>query len=83
MKAVSPAVHADKFKVPVLLIHGDKDDIVRIDQSERMEQALKAAGKPVEFITIKDEGHHFAAEESDIKVMNEISRFVTTYLGAN
>jgi dipeptidyl aminopeptidase/acylaminoacyl peptidase len=83
MKAASPAMHADKFKVPVLLIHGDKDDVVRIAQSKRMEQAMKAAGKSVEFITIKDEGHHFVAEESDIKVMKEISRFVTTHLGAN
>lgn len=83
MKAASPAFNATKFKVPVLLIHGDKDDIVPIEQSRRMDKALRDAGKPVEFITIDGEGHHFAAEESDIRVMKEIDRFLATHIGPN
>jgi dipeptidyl aminopeptidase/acylaminoacyl peptidase len=83
MKAASPSFNADKFKAPVLLIHGDKDEIVPIEQSRRMDKALRDAGKSVEFITIEDEGHHFAAEESDIRVMKEIDRFVAANIGAN
>ncbi len=81
MQAVSPALHADRFKVPVLLIHGDADKIVPIDQSERMNDALKKAGKQVEFVKIAGEGHQFAKTESDIKVMSELERFLNAYIG--
>jgi dipeptidyl aminopeptidase/acylaminoacyl peptidase len=83
MNAVSPSFNAANFKAPVLLIHGDKDEIVPIEQSIRMEKALKAAGKQVAFLTVEDEGHNFAAEESDIKVMWEMVRFLSTHLGPN
>ena len=48
--AGSPAAHADAFKAPVLLFHGDWDTNVDIDQSERMADRLRGAGKPVELV---------------------------------
>lgn len=47
----SPAQQAAKMKAPVLLFSGDQDLNVDISQSKLMEKALKAAGKPVEFVT--------------------------------
>lgn len=41
----------------VLLVHGAKDVRVRIDQAERMVQALRRDGKPVEYLAIEDMGH--------------------------
>lgn len=82
MKAVSPALQATKFRAPVLLIHGDKDDNVPIDQSQRMEKALQAAGKQVHFVTVSGEGHNFSKRASDIKAMSEMETFFATHLGA-
>ncbi len=54
---ISPARQADKAYCPILLIHGTDDTVVPIEQSKRMERALKAAGKPVEFVTYKGQDH--------------------------
>lgn len=81
MKAVSPALHAARFTAPVLLIHGEHDDIVPIDQSKRMDKALRAAGKQVAFVEIDNEGHHFAKPASDLKLMTELEKFLTTHIG--
>lgn len=39
---------------PPLLMHGRH---VKIDRAERMVQALREAGKPVDYIVFKREGH--------------------------
>lgn len=44
----SPARHAEKFKAPVALFHGDLDLNVAVFQSKNMADALKSAGKSVD-----------------------------------
>lgn len=41
----SPARHADRFKAPVLMFHGETDVNVGIGQSRLMDKRLRAAGK--------------------------------------
>lgn len=41
----SPARHAERFKAPVLLFHGDTDINVGVGQSRLMDKRLRAAGK--------------------------------------
>jgi dipeptidyl aminopeptidase/acylaminoacyl peptidase len=55
--AVSPAKHADRIQVPVLLGHGTDDERVPIGHSERMADALRSAHKEVETYWYKGEGH--------------------------
>ncbi len=54
---LSPARQAAKAYCPILILHGTDDTVVPIDQSQRMERALKAAGKDVQFITFKGQTH--------------------------
>lgn len=42
---------------PFLLLHGDKDETVPISQSQRLRDALKKVGVPVELVTIAGAGH--------------------------
>lgn len=56
-RAASPSDFAANVKVPMLLIHGDKDRNVAFEQSEIMRDALKKAGKEVEFIHLPGEDH--------------------------
>jgi dipeptidyl aminopeptidase/acylaminoacyl peptidase len=53
----SPARHADRFKVPVLLVHGDNDTNVGVGESRLMNDKLKAAGKKVQYIEFKGLTH--------------------------
>jgi acetyl esterase/lipase len=59
---VSPIVHVSKDDPPTLLIHGDKDDLVKLDNSERILEAFEKEGVPCDLIVIKGAGHGFAGE---------------------
>jgi dipeptidyl aminopeptidase/acylaminoacyl peptidase len=65
----------------VLLIHGDSDDNVPIDQSRIMERALRRAGKSVRFVAIEREDHSLSHGTSDLTVMRELERFLAQHLG--
>lgn len=73
---VSPAKQAAKAYCPILLIHGTDDTVVPIEQSRRMEKALKAAGKPVEFITYKGQDHWETIPSARITMMQAALDFV-------
>lgn len=65
--AASPARYAAQAQIPILLIHGEKDNVVPVEQSEIMEKALTAAGKTVTFKRVAGEGHSFyGAAEADM-----------------
>jgi dipeptidyl aminopeptidase/acylaminoacyl peptidase len=42
---------------PTLLIHGDKDELIPLQQSEVFAARLKEAGVPVKLVVKKDKGH--------------------------
>lgn len=53
----NPITHIGKNPPPFLLAHGDKDTIVPLEHSLRLEAALKQAGGNVVLHTIADAGH--------------------------
>jgi len=73
---ISPARQAEKAYCPILLIHGTDDTVVPIDQSRRMESALKKAGKPVEFVTYKGQDHWETVGSSRIEMMKVALAFI-------
>ena len=81
LDGASPAPNATKIKVPVLLMHGEADATVRIDQSETMEQALRNAGKKVTFVRIPRETHYMQAADSRIRWLTELEKFLKENIG--
>jgi dipeptidyl aminopeptidase/acylaminoacyl peptidase len=80
--AASPARHADQVKCPVLLMHGEADTTVRIDQSEMENKALLKAGKTVEFIRFTGgEDHYMNVADTRIRMLKETERFLEKYIG--
>jgi acetyl esterase/lipase len=53
----SPITYVTADAPPFLLIHGDADDTVHINQAEAMEKALQTAGATVKLIRIPGGGH--------------------------
>ena len=53
----SPALRAGEIQAPVLLIHGNQDGIVPVEQSQTMSRALKNARRPVKYVELKWVGH--------------------------
>jgi len=73
---VSPARLAGRADAPVLLIHGKDDTVVPITQSTKMERALRAAGKPVELVTLPGADHWLLQEDSRIAMLKASVAFV-------
>ena len=57
LDTVSPAKNAGKLNRPILLTHGDDDNVVPISQFNMMVAALKKAGKAAESHVYENEGH--------------------------
>lgn len=80
LRAASPRQHADAIRIPILLVHGDSDSIVPIEQSQLMHKALKKAGKNVLMTTYKMEGHGNWSSEHERENVAEIIEFFAPHL---
>ena len=66
---ISPARLVKPPAVPFLLIHGDADPLVPLQQSQKMVAALKAAGGSAELIVKKGGGHPWMTLPEEVKIM--------------
>ncbi|GLX79402.1 peptidase S9 [Thalassotalea insulae] len=80
-KQLSPVEHADKFKAPVLLIHGKADTRVSFYQSEAMFDALEKADKEVTFELFDFGTHHLNDSENLRRTMILLDAFLADNLG--
>lgn len=81
LNAISPAHHADKIKIPVLLIHGDLDYQASVEHSRDMEKALRKAGKPVDYIEIEDMDHMALVTKDMATILSAWERFLKAHIG--
>jgi len=79
LKSISPIAYASRADAPVLLIHGQDDSVVPLEQSQIMYSALKSAGKPVDFIQTKSEDHWLSREDTRIATLKAAVAFVEKY----
>ncbi len=79
---MSPFMHADKMKTPMLLIHGEADNNSGTYpmQSERYFNALKGLGAPARLVMLPKESHGYAAKESVLHVLWEQDAWLEKYV---
>lgn len=79
---MSPFMHADKMKTPLLLIHGEDDNNSGTYpmQSERYFNALKGFGAPARLVMLPKESHGYAAIESILHVLWEQDQWLEKYV---
>lgn len=58
-RLASPVTHVSTDDPPFLIVHGDQDRVVPLDQSERLHRALTAAGVESTLHVVKGAGHGF------------------------
>jgi dipeptidyl aminopeptidase/acylaminoacyl peptidase len=83
LKTVSPLYNIAALKVPVLLMHGDKDQRVPFKQSQSYADALQAAGKNFEFYPLAGEGHGFSTSANNKQWLDRLEVFLAKYNPVN
>ncbi|GCL61464.1 alpha/beta hydrolase family protein [Pseudaquabacterium pictum] len=78
--ANSPLAQAARIQAPLQLIWGGQDLRVPIVHGERLRDALKAAGRPPEWIVYPDEAHGFARGENRLDMAQKLERFLRRHL---
>lgn len=58
IRATSPITHAANLNLPLLIIHGEKDKVVPVKQSQAMIKALKVNGKSVTYVELQGVNHN-------------------------
>lgn len=76
----SPARHAAKVTAALMLVHGDQDTIVPLDQSQQMQKAMQAAGKPAELVILRGEDHNISRSETRTEYLRALERFLAQHL---
>jgi pimeloyl-ACP methyl ester carboxylesterase len=77
----SPLRHAAEIQAPVLLVHGTLDNNVRIAHSQKMEVALKAAGKQSELITFQGLDHQLNDSDARTQMLTSIGELLDRTIG--
>jgi dipeptidyl aminopeptidase/acylaminoacyl peptidase len=79
---MSPFMHADKMKTPLLLIHGEADNNSGTFplQSIRYFNALKGLGATVRLVMLPKESHGYRAKESVLHMLWEQDQWLEKYL---
>jgi dipeptidyl aminopeptidase/acylaminoacyl peptidase len=79
LDAISPVRFAREADAPILLIHGRDDTVVPFEQSRKMADALKDAGKPYEFVELKGEDHWLSRSDTRDQMLQAAVAFVQKY----
>ncbi|HVI05936.1 MAG TPA: alpha/beta fold hydrolase, partial [Sphingomicrobium sp.] len=77
----SPLRHAGNIVAPVLLFHGDHDSNVNIQQSVKMDAALKAAGRQSSLMTFKGLDHQLDDSSARFEMLASIGQFLDKTIG--
>ncbi|MEN3268701.1 MAG: hypothetical protein V7646_5595 [Pseudonocardia sp.] len=64
-KAASTSTYVSADAAPLLLVHGEQDSGIPIDQSEEMAAACARAGARVELVRVPGAGHVFGDEDRE------------------
>ena len=69
LRKLSPALLVSGDEPPFLVIHGDADPVVPLDQSKRLVDALKSKNVPAELIIKKGGGHPWFTIPKEVGVI--------------
>lgn len=78
-KLLSPVEWIGKNSPPVLLLHGEQDKVLPIQQSIFLEEIGKAKGADIQLLSVKNAGHSFNGE-NPVPSMVEINKIAAQFI---
>ncbi|MHC5538988.1 alpha/beta fold hydrolase [Singulisphaera rosea] len=80
-EAATPLTHISNDDPPMLLIHGNKDSLVPLEQSEKLASALTESGVPHRLIVVDAARHGFGFKAGDRDLLPDILAFLDSTIG--
>ena len=80
MVEASPISHVTPDAPPFLLIHGDRDEVVPLEQSQRMYDRLVQANVPAQLVVVRNAAHSFTAPEGTTPTVPEVNQIILDFL---
>ena len=81
LKSRSPLNRVDRITKPLLIAQGKNDPRVKVSESLQIVDAMKKAGKTVEYVEYPDEGHGFAKPKNRLDFYARAERFLADHIG--
>lgn len=80
MVEASPISHVTPDDPPFLLIHGDRDELVPVEQSQLMYDRLLQQNVPAQLVIVQNAGHSFTAPEETTPTLSETNQIILNFL---
>lgn len=80
--AQSPVAHVATLDVPVLMVHGQRDDRVPFEHARAFEKAMTDAGRPLETLYFAEETHGIYGDDNRRTYYTRVLGFLRQHLGA-
>lgn len=79
---VSPLHAADAITVPLLVVHGELDTNVPLNEARQIVARLRELGRPVEYLELAGEGHEYRRVDSRLRLLQALAEFLGRVLRA-
>ena len=82
LEAVSPLRAVANIDVPLLVVHGELDSNVPVGEARQVVAALRALGRPVDYLELAGEGHDYRRAESRLRLAETMVAFLRRTIGS-
>jgi acetyl esterase/lipase len=79
---LSPLRHVKRMWAPLLVVHGELDTNVPLGEARQIVEALRALGRPVEYVELPGEGHEYRRSSSRLSLLRAELEFLVRNLVA-
>lgn len=79
-RRISPIHHVDRIRAPLLVVHGENDPRVPLNETEQIVDAVRRQGLPVEVLSFPDEGHGVVKLKNKLVAYPKIGEFLDQHL---
>jgi len=82
LRSLSPIHRFDALRAPLLVVHGETDSNVPVEEAEQVVRAARAQGVPVEFLLFREEGHELLRVRNKRAFVERTVQWLTAWLSA-
>lgn len=81
LKDTSPVEQVKRIRTPLLLVHGEQDRVVPVEQSRDMAEALREIGyQDFRYVELPWADHHLSRSADRMRFFSELEQFLSRYL---